>query len=98
MSNRLVDERCSACVTSLPPPLSWPSLVVRRRWHRCGAGTRIPVRADTVTFELEAFGPGQSCSATSELTAGTYALFCIVEAGDGETHFAKGMKSTLVVS
>ena len=49
-------------------------------------------------FELEAFGPDQSCSATYELAAGTYTLFCIVEADDGQTHYAKGMKSTLFVT
>ena len=42
--------------------------------------------ADAGAFELEAFGPGQTCNATYELEAGTYTLFCIVEADDGETH------------
>ncbi len=48
-------------------------------------------------FELEAFGPGQSCNATYELAAGTYTLFCIVAAPDGETHLTKGMRGQLVV-
>ncbi len=48
-------------------------------------------------FELEAFGPGQTCNATYELTAGAYTLFCIVQAADGETHLAKGMRGQLVV-
>lgn len=48
-------------------------------------------------FELEAFGPGQTCNATYALEAGTYTLFCIVEAPDGETHLSKGMRGRLVV-
>jgi plastocyanin len=48
-------------------------------------------------FELEAFGPGQTCNATYALDAGTYTLFCIVEASDGETHLSKGMRGQLVV-
>ncbi len=49
-------------------------------------------------FELEAFGPGQSCSATYELKPGTYTLFCIVTSSDGKTHFEKGMRGQVVVS
>ncbi|MBW3575338.1 MAG: cupredoxin domain-containing protein [Actinobacteria bacterium] len=49
-------------------------------------------------FELEAFGPGQTCNATYELEPGTYTLFCIVGSADGETHYDKGMKGELVVS
>ena len=49
-------------------------------------------------FELEAFGPDQSCSATYDLPAGVYTLFCIVSTDDGQTHYDKGMKSTLIVS
>lgn len=49
-------------------------------------------------FELEAFGPGQSCNATYELAAGEYTLFCIVRTDDGQTHYDQGMKSTLVVT
>lgn len=48
-------------------------------------------------FELEAFGPGQDCRATYDLRPGTYTLFCIVEAPDGETHYDKGMRGQLVV-
>lgn len=48
-------------------------------------------------FELEAFGPGQSCNATYDLGAGTYSMFCIVAAPDGETHLTKGMRGQLVV-
>lgn len=49
-------------------------------------------------FELEAFPAGESCNATWELEPGTYTLFCIVPSADGETHYEKGMKGTLVVS
>ena len=49
-------------------------------------------------FELEAFGPGQVCNATYELEAGSYTVFCIVEAEDGQTHYEKGMAGTLEVS
>jgi plastocyanin len=48
-------------------------------------------------FELESFDPGLSCNATFELEPGTYTLFCIVHAGDGETHYEKGMRGTLIV-
>lgn len=54
--------------------------------------------AEAGAFELEAFGPGQTCNATYDLAPGTYTLFCIVEAEDGETHLAKGMQATLVVT
>ena len=49
-------------------------------------------------FELEAFGPGQTCEATWELEPGTYTMFCVVEAADGELHVAKGMQGTLTVT
>jgi plastocyanin len=49
-------------------------------------------------FELEAFGPGKSCTATYELEAGTYTLFCIVESPDGATHHQKGMVASLTVT
>ena len=48
-------------------------------------------------FELEAYGPGQTCNATYDLEPGEYTLFCIVEADDGETHYEKGMEGTLTV-
>lgn len=48
-------------------------------------------------FELEGYGPGQTCNATYDLAPGTYTLFCIVEAADGETHLEKGMRGTLTV-
>jgi plastocyanin len=48
-------------------------------------------------FELEAFGPGQSCNATYDLRPGTYTLFCIVTSPDGTTHYDKGMRGQLVV-
>lgn len=49
-------------------------------------------------FELEAFGPGRSCSATYDLEPGTpYTLFCIVASPDGRTHYEKGMEGELVV-
>ncbi len=70
-------------------------------------GGEIPLTADGApdedalaaagAFELEAFGPGQTCNATYELEAGTYTLFCIVEAADGETHASKGMVGELTV-
>ena len=53
---------------------------------------------DAGAFELEAFGPERSCAATYELEAGTYTLFCIVQAADGETHLEKGMRGLLTVS
>ncbi|MBW3603992.1 MAG: hypothetical protein KY460_03590 [Actinobacteria bacterium] len=53
--------------------------------------------ADAGAFELEAYGPGQNCNATYDLEPGTYTLFCIVEAPDGETHYEKGMRGTLTV-
>lgn len=49
-------------------------------------------------FELEAFAPGETCDATYELDPGTYTLFCIVSAPDGETHADKGMVTTLEVA
>jgi len=49
-------------------------------------------------FELEAFAPGESCNATYELEPGTYTLFCIVAAADGETHYGKGMRGELTVT
>lgn len=52
---------------------------------------------DAGAFELEAFGPGQSCSATYEMKPGTYTLFCIVTSADGRTHYEKGMRGELVV-
>lgn len=48
-------------------------------------------------FELEAYGPGQSCNATYELEPGTYTLFCIVASPDGQTHYEQGMRGTLTV-
>jgi plastocyanin len=53
--------------------------------------------ASAGAFELEAFGPGQTCNATYEFEAGTYTLFCIVEAADGETHASKGMVGELTI-
>ncbi len=53
--------------------------------------------ADMGAFELEAFGPGQTCSATYELEADDYTLFCIVENADGETHASLGMTGSLTV-
>lgn len=48
-------------------------------------------------FELEAYGPGQSCNATYELKPGRYTVFCIVTGADGLTHYAKGMRGQLTV-
>ena len=53
--------------------------------------------ADAGAFELEAFGPGQTCEATYDLEPGTYTLFCIVVSPDGQTHYDKGMEGELVV-
>lgn len=54
--------------------------------------------ADAGAFELEAFGPGQTCAATWELEPGDYTMFCIVETPDGVTHYEEGMAGTLTVS
>lgn len=54
--------------------------------------------AEAGAFELEAFGPGQTCNATYELAAGDYSVFCIVRAEDGDTHLSKGMRGELTVS
>lgn len=54
--------------------------------------------AEAGAFELEGFGPDQTCNATYALEAGEYTMFCLVEAGDGETHFEKGMRGTLTVT
>jgi plastocyanin len=54
--------------------------------------------AEAGAFELEGFGPDQTCNATYELDAGDYTIFCIVEAEDGETHYEKGMRGTLTVT
>lgn len=48
-------------------------------------------------FELDAYGPGQTCNASYDLDPGTYTVFCLVEASDGETHLEKGMEGTLAV-
>ena len=49
-------------------------------------------------FELEGFGPGQTCNATYVLEPGTYTLFCIIETADGVTHAELGMVGALTVS
>lgn len=49
-------------------------------------------------FELEAFGSGQTCTATYELEPGTYTLFCIVPIDDEHNHYDAGMRATLVVT
>lgn len=49
-------------------------------------------------FELEGFGPGQTCNATWELEPGEYTMFCVIEAPDGQLHVAKGMQGTLTVT
>jgi plastocyanin len=49
-------------------------------------------------FELEAFGPGQTCNATYDLDPGTYTVFCIVTDDDGQTHLQKGMRGRLTVA
>lgn len=53
--------------------------------------------AEMGAFELEAFGPGQTCNATYVLEAGDYTLFCIVETAEGETHASLGMTGSLTV-
>jgi plastocyanin len=54
--------------------------------------------ADAGAFELEAFGPDQTCNATYDLEPGTYTLFCIVEVeGESTTHYEEGMEGTLTV-
>lgn len=49
-------------------------------------------------FELEAFGSGQTCTATYELEPGTYTLFCIVPIDEEHNHYDEGMRATLVVT
>ncbi|MEZ5180152.1 MAG: cupredoxin domain-containing protein [Acidimicrobiales bacterium] len=49
-------------------------------------------------FELEGFGPGQTCNGTWDLEPGTYTMFCIIELDDGTTHYMKGMQGTLKVT
>jgi hypothetical protein len=54
-----------------------------------------------VIGEIEEFDPGTTESATFDLAAGSYALICnIVEIEDGETesHYQKGMRTTLIVT
>lgn len=53
--------------------------------------------AEGGAFELEGFSPDQTCNATYDFEPGTYTLFCIVEAPDGETHASKGMIGELTV-
>lgn len=53
--------------------------------------------AEAGAFELEAFGPGQTCNATYELEPGGYTMFCIVETADAQTHLSLGMQGELVV-
>ena len=70
-------------------------------------GGEVPLTADGApdedalgeagAFELEAYGPGQECDGTFALEAGTYTVFCLVEASDGKTHLAKGMRGELKV-
>ena len=54
--------------------------------------------AEAGAFELEAFGPGQTCNATYDLAPGEYTIFCIVETEDGTTHLMLGMQGTLTVT
>ncbi|MCU0273278.1 MAG: plastocyanin/azurin family copper-binding protein [Acidimicrobiales bacterium] len=53
--------------------------------------------AEAGAFELEAFGPGQTCDGTWDLAPGTYTLFCIVQTPDGQTHAELGMVGSLTV-
>jgi uncharacterized cupredoxin-like copper-binding protein len=56
---------------------------------------------DALIGEIEEFDAGTSESATFDLDAGTYTIFCnIVEEDDGETesHFANGMVNTIEVT
>ncbi len=48
-------------------------------------------------FELEGFGPDQTCDATFDLAPGTYTMFCILETPDGDTHASQGMVGRLTV-
>jgi hypothetical protein len=54
--------------------------------------------AGAVIGELEAFSPGKNCSATFELAAGSYTLFCNVVGAEEGSHFQNGMVTTLDVS
>lgn len=49
-------------------------------------------------FELEGFSADQTCNATFEFEPGTYTMFCIITAEDGETHYEKGMEGVLTVT
>lgn len=42
--------------------------------------------------------PGETRRATSQLTAGTYAIVCFIPSSDGTPHVEKGMTTTLTVS
>lgn len=53
--------------------------------------------AEAGAFELEAFGPDQTCNATYDLEPGTYTMFCIVTTAEGSTHYELGMRGELVV-
>lgn len=54
--------------------------------------------AGAVIGELEAFGPGKSCSAGFQLAAGSYTLFCNVVGAEEGAHFQKGMVTSFTVS
>lgn len=49
-------------------------------------------------FELEGFGPGQTCNATYDLEPGEYTLFCIIQTDEGATHYEQGMRAQLTVT
>lgn len=48
--------------------------------------------------EVEAFGPGRTCSGGFDLPAGSYTLFCNVQGAEEGAHFRNGMVTSLVVS
>ena len=54
--------------------------------------------ANAVIGELEAFGPGKSCSASFTLEPGSYTLFCNVVGAEEGAHFQKGMVTSFTVS
>jgi hypothetical protein len=58
------------------------------------------VPAGAFVGEIEAFPAGTSCSGVFELKRGEYVLFCNIletEGDEAESHFAKGMRTTISV-
>ncbi len=80
--------------------LRWPAAIVSATDDDGGVDeSQIP--EEDLIGEIEEFPSGEQRTATFELDAGTYVLFCnITETeADGtiESHFAKGMATTFTV-